>query len=309
VDLSVETLMEAVMGLMLANRPGQRAPFIWFWPDGAPAAAIVTHDVEGPAGKAFCGRLMEIDDSFGIRSSFQMIPEPRDSSADGLFGRIRARGFEVNVHDLNHDGHLFRDRDRFVERAQRINRYAREFGSRGFRAACMYREQAWFDLLDVGYDMSVPNVAHLEPQRGGCCTVMPFFIGNILELPLTTVQDYSLFHILDQYSIDLWREQIDLIRSRHGLITILTHPDYLIEQQAQQVYHDLLRYLRRVRDEQNVWFALPGDIEAWWRNRQQMTLTHDGESWRIDGPGSERARLAYARLDGDRVVYDVERPH
>ena len=39
---------------------------------------------------------------------------------------------------------------------------------------------------------------------------MPYFIGNILELPLTTIQDYSLFHILGDYSISLWQQQIDV---------------------------------------------------------------------------------------------------
>jgi hypothetical protein len=116
----------------------------------------------------------------------------------------------------------------------------------------MYRKQSWFDLLEVGYDMSVPNVAHIEPQRGGCCTVMPYFIGNVLELRLTTVQDDWLFHVLGRYSIDLLREQIDVLRSHDGLITILTHPDYLMERQSQQVYDDLLDHLRRVREEQNV---------------------------------------------------------
>jgi hypothetical protein len=36
-----------------------------------------------------------------------------------------------------------------------------------------------------------------------------------------------------------------------------------------------------------------------------MRLVPDGNSWRVEGPGSERARVAYARLDGDRVVYEV----
>ena len=76
----------------------------------------------------------------------------------------------------------------------------------------MYREQEWFDAFDFSFDMSVPNVAHLEPQRGGCCTVMPYFIGDVLELPLTTTQDYSLFHILGDYSTTLWKRQIRLIR-------------------------------------------------------------------------------------------------
>src|SRR2546425_12755629 len=42
------------------------------------------------------------------------------------------------------------------------------------------QKQEWFDALDFSYDMSVPNVAHLDPQRGGCCTVMPYFVGKNL---------------------------------------------------------------------------------------------------------------------------------
>ena len=130
------------------------------------------------------------------------------SSGGGPRRRLRARGFEVNLHDLNHDGHLFADQDAFLRHARRINDYAPEFGCRGFRSGAMYREQDWFEAFEFSYDMSVPNVAHLEPQRGGCCTVMPYFIGDLLELPLTTAQDYSLFHILGDYSTTLWKEQI-----------------------------------------------------------------------------------------------------
>jgi hypothetical protein len=54
--------------------------------------------------------------------------------------------------------------------------------------------------LNDSFDMSIPNVARLDPQRGGCCTVLPFFIGDIVELPVTTTEGYSLFHILGDYS-------------------------------------------------------------------------------------------------------------
>ena len=64
----------------------------------------------------------------------------------------------------------------------------------------------------------------------------PYFVGKILELPLTTRQDYSLFHILNDYSIDLWKKQLDLIRKRNGLMSFITHPDYLIEPRARNVY-------------------------------------------------------------------------
>ena len=155
--------------------------------------------------------------------------------------RLRRRGFEVNLHDLNHDGYLFHNRAQFLERAQEINRYAREFECGGFRSGAMYREQQWYDAFEFSYDMSVPNAAHLEPQRGGCCTVMPYFVGKILELPLTTVQDYSLFHILGDYSISLWQEQIGAIREQHGLITFMAHPDYLTDPDALRGVHSAAR--------------------------------------------------------------------
>src|SRR5262249_49403909 len=153
---------------------------------------------------------------------------------------IRNRGCEFNMHDLNHDGHLYSNRSEFVRRAAEINSYTRHYKAQGFRAGAMYRKQDWYDAFEFSYDMSVPNVAHLEPFRGGCCTVMPYFVGKILELPLTTTQDYSLFHILDDYSIDLWMQQLGRIKERNGLMSLLTHPDYLIEPGAQKVYESLL---------------------------------------------------------------------
>ena len=134
---------------------------------------------------------------------------------------------------------------------------------------------------------------------------MPYFMGRVLELPLTTAQDYTLFHVLGDYSTRLWQEQIDRILEQHGLVSFIAHPDYLVEPRARAVYTDLLRLLVRLRAERGVWIALPSEIEEWWRNRREMRLVPDGESWRVEGPGSERARVAYAKLDGGRVVYSV----
>jgi hypothetical protein len=305
VDVTVEVLMRHCMALLLQGTGVGRIPFIWFWPEGRRACLMLTHDVEGPAGMEFCGRLTELDESYGLRSAFQLIPEMRNRNVRRLASELRARGFEVNVHDMNHDGYLFRERDRFLERAARINGYISEFGCRGFRAGAMYRRQSWFDAFAFSYDMSVPNVAHLEPQRGGCCTVMPYFVGRILELPLTTLQDYSLFHVLNQYSIALWKGQVDRIMAQNGLISVLAHPDYLVERRARETYVELLKHLAELRDEQDVWSALPGEVDHWWRCRDKMALVPDGDGWRVKGPESERARVAYATLQGGRVVYTI----
>jgi hypothetical protein len=257
---------------------------------------------------AFCDRMMDLDDSFGIKSAFQLIPEGREEQWRRTAAKIRARGFEVNLHDLNHDGQLFADKGAFAERARRINDYAREFGCEGFRSGAMYREQEWFDAFEFAFDMSVPNAAHLEPQRGGCCTIMPYFVGKILELPLTTVQDYSLFHILEDYSTTLWKQQIQTIKSHHGLISVIAHPDYMLGKRELDVYTGLLQHLAQLREHDGVWIALPGDINRWWRERQQMTLVRSGDGWRVEGPDNHRARVAYASLDGERLVYSFDAP-
>ena len=38
-----------------------------------------------------------------------------------------------------------------------------------------------------------------------------------------------------------------------------------------------------------------------------MSLVRDGRGWKIEGQGSERARLAYARLNDDNTLaYEIE---
>lgn len=301
VDRTVEQLMEGLMGVLLKDHKLARIPFIWFWPEGYSGCLIVTHDVETRTGLEFCPTLMDIDDSYGIKSSFQLIPEGRYDPAEDIRRAIRDRGFELNLHDLSHDGHLFRDRGEFLDRAARINAYAVHFGARGFRSGSMYRNLDWYESFRFSYDMSVPNVAHLDPQRGGCCTVMPYFIGQLVELPLTTTQDYALFHFLRDYSLDLWKRQMDLILTKNGLASFIIHPDYIVEQHARGSYLALLDYLSQVRSQRRIWMALPGEVDTWWRERSQLRLVPEGDSWRIAGPHKERARVGYAYLEGDQV--------
>jgi hypothetical protein len=89
------------------------------------------------------------------------------------------------------------------------------------------------------------------------------------------------------------------------LITFITHPDYLIERRARAVYHDLLDYLGRLCSQRNIWMAVPGEVDRWWRERSEMRVVADGAQWRIEGPGSDRARLAFAVVENDSVVYEL----
>jgi hypothetical protein len=305
VDSSVDDMFGQVLLLALKSQSLVEIPFIWFWPDGAPSGGFMTHDVESKLGRDYCATLMSIDDTYGIKASFQIIPENQYLVRPEFLDMIRSRGFEIGVHDLNHDGHLYKSRNQFLERAAKINAYGAEFQAEGFRAAVLYRKQLWYDALRFSFDMSVPNVATYDPQRGGCCTIMPYFIGNILELPVTMIQDYTLFNILDDHSINIWKQQLDILVKKNGLINCIVHPDYVIGTRERKVYEELLIYMARLREEQGVWITTPSEVNRWWRAREKMNLTLRSGKWQIEGLGSERARVAFARVEDGQLVFGL----
>lgn len=305
IDRSVDQLFEKTMAAAIQANGGHPIPFIWFWPEGKQAAFILTHDVEDIAGKAFCSSLMDIDDEFGFKASFQIVPEKRYAVEPEFLSQFRNRNFEVCVHDLNHDGNLYLDYAEFKRRAKQINRYCKEFCTEGFRSGVLYRNLHWYNEFDFAFDMSVPNVAHLDPQGGGCCTVTPYFIGDILEIPVTLTQDYSLFHILHQRSIALWKQQLRSVFDAHGLASIIVHPDYVNDPEPQRLFRDFLGEAREQCDRRDVWATVPSAINLWWRKRSNMRLIFAPNGWTIVGDGSSQARVAYASLKDGKLAYSI----
>jgi hypothetical protein len=119
------------------------------------------------------------------------------------------------------------------------------------------------------------------------------------------VQDYTLFHLLNERSIDLWKKQVGLILASNGMAHFIVHPDYIRGSDTRRVYESLLGWLREESDKQGLWTALPGEVDVWWRERSRMSVVRDGESWRIEGKGSDRAVLAFARNVNGKLLYEV----
>ena len=158
--------------------PGsERMPDGWpGWPHGKKFAVVLTHDVEGQAGLDKCRDLMRLEIELGFRSSFNFIPEGGYVVPVDLREELVRNGFEVGVHDLKHDGRLYRSRRGFRQRAARINRYLSEWGAAGFRSAFMLRKLDWLHELEIGYDASTFDTDPFEPQPEGCQTIFPFWV-------------------------------------------------------------------------------------------------------------------------------------
>jgi hypothetical protein len=306
VDDTADALLREILKALLLTSGEEKIPFIWFWPEGKQGCVLHTHDVETKIGLRDCPELMELDRGFGFRAAYQLIPEKRYQVQPEHLQSFRAQDCEVNLHGLNHDGNLFRDFATFSGRRDAILKYKAEFGARGFRSPAFYRDLDWIAELGFEYDMSVPNVGHMEAQRGGCATTFPYFFGNTLEIPLTTVQDYSLFHILREDSIDLWKAQMNAILRWNGMVCFNTHPDYLRANHERTIYSNLLEEVAKRVDSQNLWTPLPGELNDWWRLRNNMQLQPEADGWRISGEGAARARVAFASLEEGDLAFSLE---
>jgi hypothetical protein len=92
---------------------------------------------------------------------------------------------------------------------------------------------------------------------------------------------------------------------KHGLMSFIVHPDYIMEKRALETYKTLLGYLWDLRNDEKVWIALPEEVNRWWRERcESKVVLRDGE-WRIEGPAQERARIAYASVKDGELVYTI----
>jgi predicted glycosyltransferase/peptidoglycan/xylan/chitin deacetylase (PgdA/CDA1 family) len=158
--------------------PGSaRLPRGWpGWPEAKQFALVLTHDVEGRLGLSKCQRLMELEQRLGFRSCFNFVPEGGYRVPDELRAQLVQDGFEVGIHDLSHDGSLYRSERTFREKAARINRYVRDWGAAGFRSAFMLHRLPWLHALDIRYDASTFDTDPFEPQPDGAATVFPFWV-------------------------------------------------------------------------------------------------------------------------------------
>ncbi len=250
----------------LLERRGQSAfPYIHFWPAGYRYALVLTHDIETAAGQAHARAVADLDARYGFRSSFNFVPE-RYRVDRGLAEDLRARGFEIGIHGLKHDGKLFKSYPEFMRRAARINHYLTEFGAVGFRAPLTHRHPEWMQALEIEYDLSFFDTDPYEPIPGGTMSVWPFEIGRFVELPYTLVQDYTLTAVLGETTPRLWLRKIDFLESYSALALLNTHPDYLRSPATWGIYS---QFLETMSKRTGYWHALPHEVAGWWRARSR----------------------------------------
>jgi len=248
------------------------------WPGKKRFALVLQHDVETQNGQDNSLLIMEHEKTLGFRSAFYFVPERYEVSAS-LRQELKAKGFEVGVHGLKHDGRLFISEKIFRCRAKKINRYLKEWNSVGFSSPSMHHNLEWMHYLDIMHGTSTFDTDPFEPQSDGIGTIFPFWVkgpdkNGYLELPYTLAQDHSLYIIMKQKDIRIWQKKLDWIAEKGGMALLNTHPDYqrynagLLkeEEYPSEYYQEFLNYVK-TRYKGQYWNALPSEIARFWKEK------------------------------------------
>jgi glycosyltransferase involved in cell wall biosynthesis len=245
------------------------------WPEGKRFAVVLTHDVEGLKGLSRVDRLMDIEQRLGFRSSFNFVPEGEYQVADALRERLNGAGFEVGIQGLKHDGKLYFSKVSFAADAAKIRAYVRQWNASGFRSPLMQHKLAWIHELGVEYDTSTFDIDPFEPQPDAVETIFPFWVPNArgngyVELPYTLVQDFSLFVVLRDRNIDVWKRKLDWVAEHGGMALLNAHPDYMCFDGKLQrdefpvaYYEEFLRYVSD-QHKDTFWQALPREVARYY---------------------------------------------
>jgi len=274
------------------------------WPEGKRFALVLTHDVEGTKGLSRVEQLMNIEVEQGLRSCFNLVPEGEYRVPDAMRNMLDQAGFEVGIHGLEHDGKLYSSRTKFATKVLRINRYLEKWKCSGFRSPFMQHKLEWLHKLHIEYDSSTFDTDPFEPQSDGAGTIFPFWVSGpnasgYVELPYTLPQDFTLFKVLEEKGIDIWKRKVDWIAERGGMILLNVHPDYMCfkgqpgrDEYPVSHYQELLRYIHEKYDG-SYWPALPREVVRYYRGRVPLPVRNTRK---------KICMVAYTTYEGDNHV-------
>ncbi len=256
------------------------------WPYGKQFALVFTHDVESAEGVGRVRSLAEMEKRLGFCSSFNFIPEGPYEDPVQLREWLVKNGFEVGVHDLNHDGQLYQSRESFNQKAKDINDYLVKWSAVGFRSGFMLRELEWLHDLNILYDASTFDTDPFEPQPSGSGTIFPFHVKPMaeskrpgyIELSYTLPQDSTLFLLLREKTPEIWKRKLDWISRHGGLALVNIHPDYIDFEGGSRsstcypstIVEEFLQFVRKDYADM-YWNPLARELALWYQNEISRT--------------------------------------
>ena len=291
-DSSVDLLRNIYMKLIKTNS-SKKIPYINFWPNKNKFAVCLTHDLETSSSFKHIEEIRKIEKRYGFVSSWNILCKKYKIDFKKL-KQLKKEGCEIALHGYNHDGKFpFLPKNKTIKRIRKCFSKLNEFQLTSFRSPQLQRNERFLKHISKYFicDSSVPDVDLRSPvaMRSGCCTVFPFIINNMVELPLTVPQDFRLIYTLKLSNAEyyeIWKNKIDYIKKLNGLVNILAHPDDYLSgnERYLSIYEKILKYLSK---QKSYYHSTPSEIAKWWLERDKSKIKGNKII------GSSRARIEY----------------
>jgi glycosyltransferase involved in cell wall biosynthesis len=140
-------------------------------------------------------------------------------------------------------------------------------------------------------------------------TIYPFWVSNkdpqkgYVELPYTLPQDFLLFILMQEQTIDIWKNKLDWIAANGGMVLLDVHPDYINfnhksrnDEYPVKYYLEFLKYVQ-TRYNGQYWNALPREMAHWCAsNKQKINI------FKIKKPHKRICQLVYSFYESDNRV-------
>ncbi len=112
--------------------------------------------------------------------------------------------------------------------------------------------------------------------------------SGYVELPYTLPQDHTLFILMQEKSISVWKQKLDWVADRGGMALLITHPDYMnfdhgksgLGEYTVSHYREFLEYVKEHYCDL-YWNVLPREVASFLEKSQKKdpTIHEEGGSY------------------------------
>lgn len=235
------------------------------WPFGRKYAVWLTHDVDTGSGLKMLPEFLQVEESFGLRSS-NFIVGNYYRLDENILRRLQEGEHEIGCHGDNHDTKLpYLPREKIRKRMEGCAGFLKAYNVEGFRAPSLLMSEELDEVVEerFAYDSSITDTELIMPDSdySGCCSVFPFYKRNLLKIPITMPMDSSLIFLgyTPHEILKLWLEKLAYIKKIGGIATMVTHSEKHFSANPEMfAMYKLL--LQRIAADKDTWVATGKEV-------------------------------------------------